>query len=77
MDNAETLRSIICKSNLSLNIVNGDTIDTRVSSTTNIRKTYNTEAENAGIAPSSATLSIAMEKRMISSGIVKYKYNSR
>ena len=72
MDNAETLRSIICMKNLSLNTVNGDTIERRVSSTTNRRNIYNTDADNVGITPASTTPSIAKEERMISSGIMKY-----
>jgi hypothetical protein len=72
MDNAEALRSIICMKNLSLNTVNGDTIERRVSSTTNRRKIYNTDADNIGITPASTTPSIAKEERMISSGIMKY-----
>lgn len=72
MDNAEALRSIICMNNLSLNTVNGDTIERRVSSTTNRRNIYNTDADNIGITPASTTPSITKEERMISSGIMKY-----
>ena len=69
--NAEASRRVSCAISLSFSIVNGNTIDARESSTTNIRNRYNTDAESSGMAPASATISKTKAQRTVVSGIAK------